>query len=72
MHRLSTLRIDGAEQARHLARLSVLGPLRFAAEQVRQLGGLTKLAPCRKRLGLTHGWGVALGFVLTEMSAQCT
>lgn len=41
----------GAEQARYLARLSVLGPDRFAAERARQLGHLTKLAPLQDDSG---------------------
>ena len=34
---------------------------RLFAERARQLGSLTKLVPCRRLLGRTHEWGVALG-----------
>src|SRR5699024_3699678 len=37
-----------AEQARHLARTSVLDLDRLVAERARQLGILTKLVPCRR------------------------
>ena len=44
---------------------------RLVAERARQLGSLTKLVPCRRLLGRTHEWAVALGLGMFVRSFFC-